>query len=284
MKTVSIIGATGMLGQPVTRALITDGFKVRVLTRDPDNAQRLFDNEVEVRHADLHDVPSLKSALAGTDMVYVTVGGHSKATYYRNHVVGTQNLLKALAGQTIEVIAMISSASAHPEFNDRWDNRYKWEAEQLLKASGHPYLAFMPSWFMESLDLLVQKNRLMQIGPSTKGIHWVAADDYGQTVSHCLQDKHCRNRRMHVYGPEALTMTQACRRVADAWQLKHTPLPSWLAAAIGRLSRDPVLVDVADLTQHYDRTGEMPDPDALRTSTTLTQWLLDRSTQVGLVS
>ncbi|EAR07344.1 SDR family oxidoreductase [Reinekea blandensis] len=284
MKTVSVIGATGMLGQPVARALIADGFNVRILTRNPGNARRLFGDKVDIRNADLHDIPSLKSALAGTDMVYVNVGGHSKATYYRNHVVGTQNLLKALEGQTLDVIAMISSAAAHPEFNDRWDNHYKWEAEQLLKASNQPYLAFMPSWFMESLDLFVQKNRLMQIGPSTKGIHWVAADDYGQTVSRCLQDEHCRNKRMHVYGPETLTMTQACRRVADSWQLQHTPLPSWLAATIGRLSRDPVLVDVADLTRHYDRTGEKPDPDALRTTTTLTQWLLNRSAKVGVAA
>lgn len=284
MKTVSIIGATGMLGQPVTRALIADDFNVRILTRNPDKARRLFGNEVDIRSADLHDLPSLKAALADTDMVYINVGGHSKATYYRNHVLGTQNLLKALEGQTLDVIAMISSASAHPEFNDRWDNRYKWEAEQLLKASVHPYLAFMPSWFMESFNLLVQKKRLMQIGPSTRGIHWVAADDYGKAVSRCLQDPACRNRRMHVYGPEALSMTQACQRIADSWQLQHTPLPAWLAATIGRLTRDPVLVDVADLTKHYDRTGEKADPQALRTQTTLAQWVVANAQPTGVAT
>jgi nucleoside-diphosphate-sugar epimerase len=39
---ILIIGATGMLGKPVTEQLIESGFDVTVLVRDTDKAQALF--------------------------------------------------------------------------------------------------------------------------------------------------------------------------------------------------------------------------------------------------
>lgn len=53
-------------------------------------------------------------------------------------------------------------------------------------------------------------------------------------------------------------------------------MPAWLAKIIGRLSGDPTLIDVADLTVHYDRTGEKTVPNTVRTTTTLSTWLQQR--------
>lgn len=273
MKTISIIGGTGMLGAPVAKQLLTDGFTVRILTRNPEKAQQQLGDDFEYRLADIQDVASLKAAFEGTDFIHINVSGHSKASYYAQHVQGTKNVLKALAGKTVDCISMISSASAHPEFNDRWDNRYKYEAEQLLKASGQPYLAFMPSWFVESLSLLKQNNRVMHIGPSTKLIHWLTAEDYAKVVSQSLQDAHCRNTRMAIYGPEGISMRDAVARFAASQNLKVQTMPAWIASLLGKLTRDETLVDVADLMVHYDKTGEKSMPNTLRTETTLNTWL-----------
>ncbi len=273
MKTIAIIGGTGMLGRPVAKQLQQDGFDVRILSRQPSKARQQLGDGFDYRPAELANVASLKSALVGVDAVHINVRGHDKASHYTQHIEGTKNILAALEGAKLDVISMISSASAHPEFNDRWDNRYKWEAEQLLKQSEHPYLAFLPSWFMESLPMFVQKNRLMQIGPSSQPIHWVAADDYAKEVSRAYQNTDCRNQRLSVYGPESLTMSEAFNRYAQHHRLKHSHIPAWLAKTIGRVTRDPEMVDIADLTVHYNRTGEKKVPGVIRTSTTFQQWL-----------
>lgn len=273
MKTISIIGGTGMLGAPVAQQLKGDGFNVRVLTRNTEQAQAKLGSGFEYREADILDVSSLKKAFAGTDFIHINVSGHSKQSYYEQHVVGTRNVLAALEGRTVDCISMISSASAYPEFNDRWDNRYKLEAEELLKASGQPYLAFLPSWFMETLNLFQQKDRIVRIGPSTKPIHWVSARDYAEVVSRSLQDAAMRNQRVSIYGPEGMTMQKAVSLFAEKKALKIQTMPVWLAKAAGRLTGDAALVDVADLMAHYDRTGEKQVPDTVRTQTTLQQWL-----------
>lgn len=273
MKTVSIIGGTGRLGAPVANALQRSGFRVRILTRNPEQARKQLGEHFDYARADILDRASLASALQDTDFIHINVSGHSKQSYYEQHVKGTENVLAALGAQTVECISMISSASAYPEFNDRYDNRYKLEAELLLKASGRPYLAFLPSWFMETLPMFVQKDRLMRIGPSSKPVHWVSAKDYAQIVVDTYKDPAQRNKRISVYGPEGITMAEAFKQFAQHHQLKETNLPVWLAKLIGTVSRDETLVDVADLMAHYDRTGEKQAPDTLRTQTRFNDWL-----------
>ena len=43
-KTILVLGGTGMLGAPCVRQLQTDGFQVRMLTRDAAKAAQFFDN------------------------------------------------------------------------------------------------------------------------------------------------------------------------------------------------------------------------------------------------
>ncbi|ARU57919.1 NmrA family protein [Oleiphilus messinensis] len=279
MNVISVIGGTGNLGLPVAKQFLTDGFKVRIITRDKQSARSRLGDEFDFREADLMDIDSLRGALKGSHGVYINASGYSKNSYYENHVLGTRNILEALEGEQVECIGMISTASAYPEFSDRWDNKYKLEAEQLLRASGLPYLVFMPSWFMETLPRFRQKNKLIHIGPSNRPIHWLNAADYALIVSRAFQNSECRNRRLPIYGPEGISMRQAMLRFADHHQLKVKRLPSWLATFLGRLSRDEELVDVADLMQHYDRTGEKFVPDVTRTTTTFDNWL--RTSSLG---
>lgn len=262
-----------MLGAPVARQLRADGYRVRVISRNSDHAKHAFGPEYEFATADLQDVESLRRALAGSDAVHINASGHSQRSYYANHVRGTQNILAALTGERIECVSMISTALAYPEFADRWDNRYKMEAETLLKDSGLPYLVFMPSWFMETLPLFIQKGKLVHIGPSTQPIHWVAAEDYAVEVSRALTDPEVRNCRIPIYGPESMTMSDAMAAYARQYGLKVQRMPSWLAKAVGFVSRDEMLMDVADLMQHYDRAGEKSVPGIVRTDTTLAAWL-----------
>ncbi|WP_036566385.1 SDR family oxidoreductase [Oceanospirillum beijerinckii] len=273
MKTIAIIGGTGMLGAPVAEQLKQDGYQVRILSRNIDNARQQLGDGFDYQQADIHDLPSLKRALKDVDAVHLNLSGHSKQSYYASHVQGTKNVIQALKERPDTLISMISSAMAYPEFNDRWDNHYKWEAEQLLKASGHPYLAFLPSWFMETLPLFVQKNKVTLIGPSTRPIHWVSAKDYAQEVSKAYQNPECRNQRLSIFGCSTLTMEEALARYAQHHGLTLQRMPAWVASTIGWLTRDEVLMDIANLMTHYDKHGEKAPLDVIKTGTSVLDWI-----------
>lgn len=42
MKKLAIIGATGMIGQPVTTALLEAGYELTLLVRQPKQAQQIW--------------------------------------------------------------------------------------------------------------------------------------------------------------------------------------------------------------------------------------------------
>src|SRR4051794_23035841 len=61
-KTIVVIGGTGLLGQPVSRCLKEAGFRVRIMTRDPHKANKLFDGSFEIVAGDPIDTGCLEQA------------------------------------------------------------------------------------------------------------------------------------------------------------------------------------------------------------------------------
>ncbi|KAH6656458.1 hypothetical protein BKA67DRAFT_531727 [Truncatella angustata] len=71
IKTVAVVGASGLLGARVVSALQTANFDVTAVTRQKSNA--VFPFDAVVRRADLSSVESLSAAFAGQDAVVSAV-------------------------------------------------------------------------------------------------------------------------------------------------------------------------------------------------------------------
>jgi uncharacterized protein YbjT (DUF2867 family) len=71
-RTVLVTGATGRQGGAVVRHMLPKGWKLRALTRNPNNhgAQELACKGVEVVQGDLEDPPSLEPAARGVYGIY----------------------------------------------------------------------------------------------------------------------------------------------------------------------------------------------------------------------
>ncbi|KAK8083934.1 hscarg dehydrogenase [Apiospora saccharicola] len=72
-KIITIVGATGVQGGSVVRALLDNPkYTIRAVTRNvkSDAAQALVNRGVEVVEADLHDVDSLRVAFAGSHAIF----------------------------------------------------------------------------------------------------------------------------------------------------------------------------------------------------------------------
>lgn len=76
---IAVLGATGFIGTPVTRALAATGEPVRALVRDETRARALFAGSaawpgaVDLVVGDMHDPAALASLMAGARAVYVLV-------------------------------------------------------------------------------------------------------------------------------------------------------------------------------------------------------------------
>ncbi|EPJ45497.1 MAG: hypothetical protein OFPI_36730 [Osedax symbiont Rs2] len=274
MKTIAVIGGTGMLGAPVARQLQQQGYTVRIINRDSAKAKKMLGDNFQYAEADIFDPERLKIALQGCQGIHINLTGNSAQSYFKNHVTGTENIISAVKGSQIKLISMISTASAYPENDFRHDTKYKLQAEQLLKDSGIAYLVFLPSWFMETLALFEQNGKIVQIGKSSQKIHWQSAAEYAEIVAQAYADKEQYNRRITIFGPQGLTMTQALQNYAQHHNLKMQSMSIFMAKFFAWITRDQDLRDAADLLQYYERVGEKTVADTVRTQTDLQQWLL----------
>lgn len=71
---VLVTGATGKIGNSITRALVTRGDSVRALVRDPARAVRTLPEGVEPAPGDVTDRASLAAAMKGCEVVFNAMG------------------------------------------------------------------------------------------------------------------------------------------------------------------------------------------------------------------
>ena len=276
IKTVAVIGATGMLGSPVAKALKAAGFKVRVIGRDIEKLGKHFDANYQHFEADIHNRSSLRQALAGCDAVHINLSGHTDESCHRNQVVGTQRIVEAAKVQGLNRITFLSGTTSELKNTWHYDTQAKVEAEKIIKNSGLSYIVFCPSWFMETLPLFVNNGRATVFGKTSQPVKWLSAKEYAAIVVESYQQQEVLNQRLHIHGPEGIDISSAVKLYAEKEGLKFTGLPYWVGNLLARLSHDDVLKDAVALLRYYETVGEKAD--AVNTGftqpkTTLSQWL-----------
>jgi uncharacterized protein YbjT (DUF2867 family) len=263
MKNVLIIGAQGMLGRPVARRLVQDGFRVRAMARRPAAAQILLPKEVEVLWGDLANPGSIDAALQGMDAVYVSVDSRPGEKFH-SETDGLRNVIAAAKNhgtpRLLVLSALLSShplAAAHPW----WHFREKYEAQQIAKASSLPWTLFEPTWFMESIPLFVKKKVFSLLAGKRLAPYWVSGDDYGRIVSAALSKNVGVEETVPVQGPEAISLGQAARRFIQAYDpvIRILRVPFWVLRGFGMLNAQArELVNLLDV---YDQVTEpAPNP------------------------
>lgn len=218
---IAIIGGTGMLGRPVVRRLVRDGFAVRIIARDPDRARTLLPAECEFRAGDLEQPEGLARALDGCRALYLNLACpmRKRPPKFEPERDGTRHAVDAAKRAGVERIGRISSVGVEEFAAKWWPAAHKRDADQIVQDSGLTWTVFRPTWFMESLMTMRQKGRVISIdlGDDAK-LRWLAGDDFGRMVSHAFANDASRNRITICQGPERLTIPEAAARFAKAHQ------------------------------------------------------------------
>ena len=122
---VLVTGGTGFVGSHLVELLVSKGYEVSCLVRDPGKIRWLKDQRVRLVQGDCSDRDSLEAAVRNAVTVY-HVAGLTKAArrrdFYEVNHIGTRNILDACArrGPNIQKFVLVSSlAAAGPSQADR---------------------------------------------------------------------------------------------------------------------------------------------------------------------
>jgi uncharacterized protein YbjT (DUF2867 family) len=188
-KIITVIGATGAQGKGVVNALVKDGtFRVRAITRNPDNYSGKAN---EVVKADLTDLNSLTAAFKGAHGVFVVTNFWEGADEIAQGKIAIQAAkdagVKHFVWSTLPDVEKISNRKFDvPHFTG------KAKVDELIKAAGFENYTFVqPPFYFQNLTGIMgaqtQQDGSMgwtlPIDPKAKAIHMSDINDLGKVVA-----------------------------------------------------------------------------------------------------
>jgi len=269
---ILIIGATGMLARPVARRMKEAGYIVRLFSRSV--SEKEANEGYEVARGDFFNPADLENAMKDCNCVHANLGKVDEGAVMKR-------IVEAARKSGIQTISCISGASVCEENRWFYGTEQKYQQEQSLITSGIPYMIFRPSWFFESLELMVRGGKAMMIGKQPHPYRWVAADDYARMVVVAYGKPESRNQIFQVFGPEYHKMRDLMVKYVKAVHpgiKKVSDVPLWMMKLIGTLSGKKEIKGVADLYGYFEKAREQGDPaftDAMlgKAETTFEKWI-----------
>ena len=257
---ILVTGATGFVGSHLVKRLRKEGLKVRAVTRTPAKAQSLADLGAEVVPGEIDDPASLEAAAQGCDRVIHLVGIIQEGrgfTFRSVHVEGTRNVLdaakKAGIGHFVYQSAVGSREGAKSQYH-----RTKWEAENLVRASGIPYTILRPSLIYGPGDLFtIRISEMIKVSPvlpvigtGRSKIQPIFIDDVVECLRKIVTSESFINKIYEIGGPDELTYEAVTKAIARAMGVDrpvvHMPLffmRTMAKVAETVLSKPPVTTD-----------------------------------------
>ncbi|MBC7771867.1 MAG: NAD(P)H-binding protein [Pyrinomonadaceae bacterium] len=156
-RTIAVTGATGFVGRSLVRELVSRGHRVRALVRDARKAKQVLPvgDRLELVTGAVHDGVSPASLLKRCDTCIHLIGiirevrgskhGEEPQTFERMHVGATRIILEACLAAGVERYVQMSSLGADPDGKAAYQ-RTKYQAEELVRASGLNWTIFRPSF------------------------------------------------------------------------------------------------------------------------------------------
>jgi uncharacterized protein YbjT (DUF2867 family) len=188
-KLIAVVGATGLQGGAVVRALQASAqFKVRALTRNPDKHSQLAE---EVVLADLNRPETLKAAFAGAHGVFLVTNAWEPGTNERKQALAAVHAAKDAGVQhfiwsTLPNVETISRGKLDvPHFTD------KAESDRIVREAGFAHHTFViaPFFYQNLLGVMAAQKQAdgamgwaLPLDPERRVIHMGDITELGPIV------------------------------------------------------------------------------------------------------
>lgn len=230
---ILITGGTGFIGTALTRKLVSQGLRVRLLIRPSKTQPKIPKGvPVEVAVCSLNDERGLRAAMRDVRFVYHLAGAEALGTRAELEDVdmqGTEILSRACVGAKIERLIFLShlGADRHSFFPLL---KAKAIAESFIKNSGVKYSIFRtgvvygPSdHFTNGLGFMLKSSpffvALPDHGATLLQPLWI--EDLLTCLAWCLDMPETVNRVYEIGGPEHLSLRDICEQLAAKMGIKR---------------------------------------------------------------
>ncbi len=256
---VTVFGGSGFVGTQVVRSLARRGLRIRVAVRNPNLAHDLKPlgdvGQVMPIYGDITDPATVKSAVAGADIVINLVGilyerPGSKA-FERIHVDGARTVAEAAREAGARHFVQMSAIGADADSGSAYA-RSKARGEAAVKDAFpgasivRPSIVFGPGdgFFNRFAALSGLTPALPLIGGGQSRFQPVFVGDVAEAVARVATEGAWAGQTVELGGPAIVTFEEVLKMIAHETGRHRMllPLPFPVARAIGSLAQLTTLV------------------------------------------
>jgi nucleoside-diphosphate-sugar epimerase len=271
-----VTGATGLVGSHIVEHLAARGERVRALVRPTSDAAFLREQGAELAVGDLHDLDSLRRAVAGADVVYhcaARVGDWGPwSAFQADTIDATRNVLAACRAGGVGRLLHVSSIAVYGRPRTRegevtedaplgqnlwlWDHygRSKIQAEELVRQHAPGATVVRPVWVygprdrasMPRVIAALRADRVPILGPGTNALNVLYAGDVAEGAILAATHPEARGQAYNLSSAGEVTQVELLNTLTDALGLprirRHVPTSlvlrwAFLLELLGRLLR-----------------------------------------------
>lgn len=229
---ILLTGATGFVGSEVLKQALEAGHQVRVLARNPNQADAIVRPGVEVFHGNILSAPSLAGCMDGIDAVVHLVGiitEVSEMTFDRVHREGTVHLLAEAKRAKIKRWVQMSALGVRAGARSRY-HQSKWAAEEAVRAAPLEWTIVRPSIIYGAKDKFVnlfagmmrfpcnvlQLFTVPAIGGGYSHLQPIPVGDVARCIVRSLEKPESFKKTYDLCGPRPLRFREILSEIAAA--------------------------------------------------------------------
>lgn len=217
-----ITGATGNTGKIITEKLLSEGKKVRIISRSKEKANNLVDKGAELFLGDQLQLDVLLKALNGAEAVYTIISPNFTAKdLYAFQKQSADVLSEAIKQSGVKYVVSLSSVGAQLEENTGVVYGVHYMENQFNKIPNLNVLHLRPTYFMENLlgqIGVIKANGIM--GTPVKAdlfLPMIATKDIGEYAAKRLLSLDFQGiSHQYLLGQRDLTYREAAKVIGEA--------------------------------------------------------------------
>jgi len=221
-KTMLITGATGKVSSGIIAQLKGSAHRLRALVRNPEKAEELSRQGVELQIGDLEKPWTLAPAFAGVDTVWILAPPGPRAPEQCSNALWAA---KQAGARHVVRLSAFGAAHTAPTINSRLHAL----SDAELAASGMPFTILKPHYFMQNLLMAarnVAERGVMELALADGRMGIIDARDVSDFAAHVLTNTGHEGKTYTITGPAAVPMHEVAAAISAAIDraVKYVPI------------------------------------------------------------